>query len=186
MKTCRVCKHKFFQLRSTQPVCSIECAIILVERKKKKSAAEERRATREALEKIKTHPTLSKEVEQAMNAYVRLRDFADGCISCSKAFVPGTLGGACDAGHYRSKGSAAHLRFDVRNVQGQCKHCNSPRGKAGNHVGYRLGLVAKIGLEAVEALEADNDPRKYTRENLRAMRDIYRTIRSIALAKERK
>jgi hypothetical protein len=41
-------------------------------------------------------------------------------------------------------------------------------------VDYRIGLVARIGLEAVEALESDNTPRKWTREELIAIRDTYK------------
>jgi hypothetical protein len=44
----------------------------------------------------------------------------------------------------------------------------------GNVVGYRLGLIAKIGLEAVESLEADNTPKKWTRDDVRKIRDDYR------------
>ena len=38
----------------------------------------------------------------------------------------------------------------------------------------RIGLVARIGLEAVEALESDNSTKKWTREELIAIRDEYR------------
>lgn len=40
---------------------------------------------------------------------------------------------------------------------------------------YRLGLIGRIGLEAVEALEADNAVHKWTREELIAIRDLYRS-----------
>ncbi len=40
--------------------------------------------------------------------------------------------------------------------------------------GYRLGLIERIGLARVEALEADQAPRKYTADELRAIRDLYR------------
>ena len=82
------------------------------------------------------------------------------------------MGGAFDCGHYRSVGSAQHLRYDERNAHGQRKQCN--RWGAGRAVDYRIGLVARIGLEAVEALEADNAPRKWLREELIYIRDRYR------------
>jgi len=34
--------------------------------------------------------------------------------------------------------------------------------------------MARIGLDAVEALESDNEPVKWTREALRGIRTIYR------------
>ena len=35
-------------------------------------------------------------------------------------------------------------------------------------------MIGRIGLERVEALEASNAPRKWTREELVAIRDTYR------------
>ena len=76
-----------------------------------------------------------------------------------------------DAGHYRSRGSAPHLRFDERNVHSQRKQCN----RYGFDItGYRNGLIARIGLEAVEALEAEQAPKHYTAADLKAIRDEYR------------
>jgi hypothetical protein len=69
-----------------------------------------------------------------------------------------------DAGHYRSVGSAPHLRFDEKNCHAQKKYCNNYL--AGNHVAYRAGLIQRIGLREVELLEADQCIRKYTREGL--------------------
>ena len=37
-----------------------------------------------------------------------------------------------------------------------------------------MRLVELIGLQAVEALESDNAPKKWTREELIAIRDAYR------------
>lgn len=44
----------------------------------------------------------------------------------------------------------------------------------GNQAAYRVQLVLEIGQAAVEALEADNAPRKWTREELTTLRDEYR------------
>ncbi|MCS7668160.1 recombination protein NinG, partial [Pseudomonas aeruginosa] len=41
-------------------------------------------------------------------------------------------------------------------------------------VDYRVGLIARIGLAAVEELEADNSVRKYTVEDLKAIKAHYR------------
>ena len=108
----------------------------------------------------------------AFNAYIRARDADKPCICCGQPLGTGEVGGAYDCGHYRSTGSAAHLRFDERNAHAQRKVCN--RWGAGRAVDYRIGLVARIGLEAVEALESDNTPHKWTREGLIEVRDTYR------------
>jgi multidrug efflux pump subunit AcrA (membrane-fusion protein) len=128
--------------------------------------------TRRRKEAIKTLPMLKAEAQQAFNAYIRARDADKPCICCGLPLSAGDVGGSFDCGHYRSVGSAQHLRYDELNAHGQRKQCN--RWGAGRAVDYRIGLVARIGLEAVEALESDNDPRKWTREELIAIRDTYR------------
>lgn len=75
-------------------------------------------------------------------------------------------------GHYRSTGSASHLRFNEDNVHRQLVYCN--RYGAGRAVDYRLGLINRIGLQRVEALEADNQPHKWTREELIAIKEKYK------------
>ncbi|MNL72197.1 Bacteriophage Lambda NinG protein [compost metagenome] len=82
------------------------------------------------------------------------------------------MGGAYDAGHYRSRGSASHLRFDEANCHAQRKHCN--RYGAGRAVDYRIGLIARIGLPEVERLEADNSVCKWTRDELVAIKNHYK------------
>ena len=143
------------------------------EAKKARAAAKvERASIRARKEAIKTLPTLKAEAQQAFNAYIRARDADKPCICCGLPLSAGDVGGSFDCGHYRSVGSAQHLRYDERNAHGQRKQCN--RWGAGRAVDYRIGLVARIGLADVEALEADNTPRKWTREELIAIRDAYR------------
>ena len=143
------------------------------EAKKARAAAKvERASIRARKEAIKTLPMLKAEAQQAFNAYIRARDADKPCICCGLPLSAGDVGGAFDCGHYRSVGSAQHLRYDERNAHGQRKQCN--RWGAGRAVDYRIGLVARIGLEAVEALESDNAPRKWLREELIYIRDRYR------------
>ena len=81
-------------------------------------------------------------------------------------------GGDWDAGHYRSTGSAPHMRFDEANCHAQLKQCNRYGG--GRAVDYRIGLIARIGLDEVERIEADQTVRKWTIPELREIRDEYR------------
>ena len=143
------------------------------EAKKARAAAKVARAdVRRRKEAIKTIPDLLKEAQHAFNAYVRARDANQPCICCGRPLGDGDVGGAFECGHYRSIGSASHLRFDERNAHAQRKQCN--RWGAGRAVDYRLGLIERIGIAAVEALESDNAPHKWTREELIAIRDTYR------------
>jgi hypothetical protein len=41
-------------------------------------------------------------------------------------------------------------------------------------VDYRIGLIQRIGREAVEALESAQAPKHYTVEDLKQIRDTYR------------
>jgi Bacteriophage Lambda NinG protein len=170
-----ICTHcaKPFERRYTsmQAVCGPRCAKAKVVADKKAKARRERETDRARREAIKTLPKLKAEAKHWMHLWVRLRDKDKGCISCSEPLRGPAVGGGFDAGHYRSVGSAKHLEFDERNVHGQCKHCNNYL--AGNHVGYRVGLIERIGLASVEELERDEAPRRLSRDQVRELRDRY-------------
>ena len=173
---CKVCTTLFTKTRPMQNWCSIDCAVTLgnqaIAKKKAKAQAEDRKQTREKLDAMRTKPQLVKLAQTAFNAFVRARDTGKDCISCGKPLHGPQVGGAFDCGHYRSIGSAPHMRFVEDNAHGQCKHCNSHL--AGNHVAYRQGLIARIGLQAVERIEADNTTRKYSKEGLIELARHYR------------
>jgi hypothetical protein len=65
-----------------------------------------------------------------------------------------------------------HLRFDERNCHAQSKQDN--RFLSGNAVDYRIGLITRIGQEAVDALEADQSVRKYSVEQIKGIKAYYR------------
>lgn len=169
LKTCPICGKQFAKQRMGQKACSIECAIVLGQQVQEKAKRKEIKARKE---KLKTRSDWMREAQTAFNAYIRERDRNRPCICCGMPLELNAIGGGYDAGHYRSVGSAPHLRFDERNVHAQRKQCN--RYGAGRAVDYRIGLIARIGREAVEAMEADQAPRKYSIEELTAIRDTYR------------
>ena len=116
---CKMCGNYFIKIVSSlQKVCSPECAIKLSReqtrkaREKKTNRRESKTAKMTALkEKNKTKHELTKEAQVAVNKYIRLRDVGKECISCGTPLVAEQLGGGFDAGHYRSRGAAPHLRF---------------------------------------------------------------------------
>lgn len=176
-KTCSICREKYRPTSSLQKVCSVFCAIEYTRKQAAKRDADkakaERKETREKLEKLKTRSDYLKEAQQAFNSFIRVRDASQPCISCGTDGQGEALtGGYWDCGHYRSTGAAPHLRFIETNAAKQCKRCN--RQLAGNVVAFRVGLVARHGLEVVEALESDNIMRRYTKEDLIEIRDSYR------------
>ncbi|RDL13432.1 recombination protein NinG [Pseudomonas jessenii] len=177
-KKCKnpACGDSFVPQRLGQAVCGYKCGLAIKEVNQAKAgkalAKIGRREIQVRKEKLKSRGDHMREAQQAFNAYIRARDQAAGhlCISSGKPLD--WSGNAVDAGHYRSVGSAPHLRFDERNCHAQSKQDN--RFLSGNAVDYRIGLIARIGQEAVDALESDQSVRKYTTDDLKAIKAEYR------------
>lgn len=179
-KKCKnpVCGEKFVAQRLGQAVCSPKCGLAIKDvnqAKARKSLDQVGRAEiKVRKEALKSRGDHMREAQQAFNEYIRTRDQAAGhlCISSGKPLD--WSGNAVDAGHYRSVGSAPHLRFDERNCHAQSKQDN--RFLSGNAVDYRIGLIARIGQEAVDELESDQSVRKYTVEEIKAIKAKYRAM----------
>jgi len=165
MSTCRICSVEYTKARMEQVVCSIACArkVPVIARNTLKA---DRKATKVALQKLKTRSQWIKEAQMAFNGWIRARDDAQGCISC------GTRDGKVNAGHYLSTGARPELRFEPLNVHRQCERCNTYL--SGNLLMYRAGLVEKIGIAAVQGLEGPHPAMKWTVDELKAIRDEYR------------
>lgn len=179
-KICPICSVTFTPLRSIQKVCGASCAIqhAITQREKKRAKEErvqqmaDRKVIKLRKEAIKTRSEWMKEAQVAFNRFIRERDQGKPCICCGRPLASGDVGGEFDCGHYRSVGSAPHLRFDERNAHGQRKQCN--RWGAGRAVDYRLGLIARLGADVVAELEADNEPRKHSIEELKQIISTYK------------
>jgi hypothetical protein len=174
-KKCKVCPSMFTPSRMGQKVCGALCALTFARsvraKDEKREAIRDRVATKAKLEAMKGRGYWIAQAQTAFNSFIRERDKQAGypCISSGRPLD--WNGNAVDAGHYRSRGSAPHLRFDERNCHAQSKQEN--RYASGNVVGYRLGLIARYGLEYVEALEADQAPRNYSIDDLKAIKTTY-------------
>jgi Bacteriophage Lambda NinG protein len=167
MKVCEGCGSMFMPRASFATACRMVCARKVVNAKKK-AEREELKARKEKLETIHE---LIKKAQHAFNAYIRERDrlAGYGCISSGRNLD--WAGNSVDAGHYRSTGAASHLRFNEDNCHAQSKHDN--QWKSGNAVDYRIGLIGRIGEARVLALEHNNEPHKWTHEELRSIRTTY-------------
>lgn len=173
--TCKVCKAKYPRIRAFQKVCGTDCAQVFGAAKAKADKAKkERQETKARKEAIEGLPELRRKAQHAFNGFIRARDAEKPCISCGASLIKEVFGGGFDCGHYRSVGSAPHLRYNDDNAHGQCKKCN--RYGSGMAADYRLGLIARIGLERVEILERDQCVRKYTKEVLRELAAQYREL----------
>lgn len=175
---CKQCQIKVTKEASVivllKRFCSFECAAKFgkanIPKGKEIRRKEQKKKDKVKLESMKTVGDYIKEAQVSVNRYIRARDYGKPCISCGIAYS-NSYGGKFDCGHYRSRGSASHLRFNLLNMAGQCVTCN--RYNSGNVVEYRKGLVNKIGIEHVEALEHDNEPRKFTIEYLQRLKKIF-------------
>jgi hypothetical protein len=174
-KKCRVetCRTLFVPARMGQAVCSPACAIIDAPKNQDKARKaiqqEDRKSLRAAKERVKTKGQHMREAQAEFNAWVRARDADLGCVSCDK---PSTWDGQWHASHFRSVGSSPEHRFNPANVHKACSVCNNHL--SGNILGFTPELIRRIGAEAVEALLGPSEPRRYTIEDLKAIKAQYR------------
>jgi hypothetical protein len=174
-KKCHVCKRVYTPIRSMSKVCSVPCSLEwarkLAEQKAARAKRDERKSLAERKAKIKTRGEWIREVQAVVNKVARLRDTlaGHGCISCGSR-PDARFGGAMDAGHYRSVGSAPHARFYLPNIRLQCKRCNRDLG--GSVVNYRKGLVERIGINRVEEIESMQWTAKWSIEYLQRLKKV--------------
>jgi hypothetical protein len=179
-KTCKnpACKTSFVPQRLGQSVCNYACGLAIKdvnqEKARKSLAQVERREIKVRKEKLKSRAEHLREAQSAVNEFVRLRDAHLPCISCDSMPSDHDLitGSRWDAGHYRSVGACPELRFEPLNIHRQCVKCN--RNLSGNAVEYRIRLVQRISTETVAWLEGPHEPRKYTVEEIKAIKAEYR------------
>lgn len=156
---------------TAQKVCSWACGLAIApenrEKARKAIAEVGRKEIRAAKERIKPRAQYVREAQQAFNEWVRLRDAALPCVSCSRHHE-----GQYHAGHYRTVGANPELRFEPLNVHKQCAPCNNH--KSGDIVNYRISLLQRIGAANVEWLEGPHDPKRYTIEELKTIKAEYR------------
>jgi len=145
-----MCRGTFQPKQSFQVVCTFDCGIkytkVLREKKEKKLLLGIYRKNKILKDKAKTLSTHKKELQFLVNKFVRMRDRGGNCVSCDRP-----LKAKFDAGHFYSMGGYPSVRFDLKNIWGQCVYCN--RDLHGNLLPYRTRLINKIGMKEYEALE---------------------------------
>ncbi|WP_428629625.1 recombination protein NinG [Pseudomonas urmiensis] len=186
-KTCKACGTKFRPSLSTQKACSVACALDLARKPENQAVARKAIAQRERREiqvrkqKLKSRADYIREAQIEFNTFIRLRDKDEPCICCG-SYGPGEdwlTGGKWDAGHFLGRGAYPELRFDEDNCHKQLKSCNGGSGKyaaKGRTVaqGYRERLIQKIGQERVDLLEGPHEAQRYTIEELKGIKALYR------------
>ena len=186
-KTCAnpECATKFVPAKMGQKVCGWACGLAIApanqERARKAIEQRERREIKVRKEKLKSVGDYTKEAQTEFNRFIRERDKDQPCICCGSygSDEDWLTGGKWDAGHFLSRGAYPELRFDEDNCHKQLKTCNGGSGKyaaKGRTVaqGYRERLIQKIGKERVDRLEGPHEPKRYTVEDLKAVKAEYR------------
>jgi hypothetical protein len=182
VKRCRICRTEFEPRNTLQQTCKPACAIEYSRTSSKERLAKDAKRAFHVERRVSRRRgalTKAKDGYQARADGVQLVHPATG----SRAAVHllwqlhrrQRTGSRWDAGHYRSTGAAPHLRFNEDNCHRQRVVCN--RNGSGRAVEYRRGLINRIGIARVEALENDNSIRKFSALELREVRDLYRRRR---------
>lgn len=172
-KTCKNenCKSKFTPAQFAQVVCDWKCGIEYVEQQKLKNNAIDAKKTRkeykDTKEKLKSLTEHLREAQRHFNLWIRTRDEDKPCISCGRV-----SGCQFHGGHYRTTKAAPQLRFNEDNVHKQCAQCNNHL--SGNITEYRIELIKRIGTERVEALENNNELKRYTIDEVKEIKRFYR------------
>lgn len=179
-KKCPICTTEYIPRSSLQKVChNYKCAMAFNRLVDERNAAREMRKQerlqrddlRQRRERLKGKSEWNREAQAAVNKFIFWRDYGDPCIACGKPLNYGVRGGAVDASHYRSRGAAPWLRFNVFNNNAGCVHCN--RDLSGNLIPYRINLIEKFGLHRVDRIEHDNTVRKFDIEYLKRVKAIF-------------
>jgi hypothetical protein len=124
--------------------------------------------------KILPVPLLMKLAIHEFNAYIRLRDYKNRCISCQRTEVE-------HAGHYLPAGTYSGIRFNEINVNGQCSFCNS--NQDGNLEEYNAGMVLKYGALEILALTKLGERTKFHKWDRSELIDIIIEYRNKPVSK---
>lgn len=167
-KKCKVCGNQFTPFNSMAKACSVECAMKVGREKIHKQAKTKARVDLREF-RLNDKPFRMKAAQKAFNAFIRKRDKKESCICCDK---PADSNIQWHAGHYLTTGARPEHRFNEMNCHKQTSYCNN--FNSGNVAAYRIALIDKYGLEAVEEMEANHQAKKYTCEDLLAIEQKYK------------
>lgn len=173
-RKCRHCKEELPKIKDCEEIAQVKgfcdldhMAMYGLTKARDATAKKERKEHKAAKERIKTRGDHAKDAQTDFNKFIRFRDGGLPCISCDRHHQ-----GQYHAGHYRTVGGNPELRFEELNCHKQCSVCNNH--KSGNIVEYRINLAKRISSESLDWLEGPHDAKKYTIEELKAIKLEYR------------
>lgn len=161
-KRCKHCK-KYFPASQMIKVpagtfCTYDHAIAFANEKKAQEAKENEKWLKDFHSRISTasgrkdakrnRDDYYEILQDLVNQWIlHVRDKLEPCCTC------GTPRGSrkFDAGHYRTRGAAKELRFELTNIHGQCFICNTHG--SGMRSEYRAFIEAKYGADHLQWLD---------------------------------
>lgn len=180
LKKCCECRQKFQPFKSFDKVCgNIECKVSFGvkaaakskakrEAEMRRKAISEKKADKEKLARLKPG-YLEGKAQDAINEYVRVRDYDKPCISCGKSAYSCTK---WDAGHLKTRGANSFLRYHLWNINKQCVSCN--QHNSGMVAEHERGIVARYGQARLDFLLTAPRLRRYSDEYLIRLAEIFR------------
>jgi len=173
---CKVCREKFEAKYFLQKACFNPSCLAEWAKTEREKEADKKHIKRKKEFNDNDKSLRKKAAQKAFNAYIRFRDSGLACISCgnmpnSSSYIGGS---GIHAGHFKSCGAHSELRFNELNCHVQCFRCNVHL--SGNIKGYRPALINKIGLDKVEWLEGEHEPKKYTCKELKEIELKYKKL----------
>lgn len=146
-RECKVCYSMFIQFNSLQNVCSSKCAREL--KRTRNEAKKERNEINQEFSPREQNKSLQELIGLAQivfNKYIRERDKGRECISCLRPYRKDF-----QAGHFHNANNHWSIRFDEKNVHGQCRKCNETL--SGNESEYRANITKRISEKDLEELD---------------------------------
>lgn len=174
MPRCKNCKEKFEPRFNTMEKycwnhdCKIIEAMNAYESNKMKQQKDWNKKKAQIKKSLLTKSDYMKLAQQVFNAWIRMRDQNELCISCNKPPLKK------NAGHYFSSGGHSNVRFNEDNVHLQCEHCNTYL--SGNLLNYQIGIEKRIGGERLMQLyELAHIEKKWTIDELQNIIKEYKS-----------
>ena len=168
-RKCKYCSERYTPKHSSlEPCPKYECRLKHLETNTPK-INRANKAT--AKEKMKSYSQRLGEAKKVFQKWVRVRDKGLPCISCNAK-----VSSVWDGSHFKKAELYSGVIFHENNVNKSCGKCNRYLG--GNELNYRVGLIAKIGEQAVielEQLAETTRTKKYTNQELEAIKTKYKT-----------
>jgi hypothetical protein len=160
------CPETFFQFKSTDKYCSLQCKLKdIAEKEINKKVSEYKESV--------YGDNVFKILQTEINKTVRLIDRGAPCISSGLPYGSYYV----NAGHYFGVGAHPALRYNLLNIFNQSKKDNDEFGGKGSTYGLKLEQVFGSGVrDKIEGLVALYPKLKLTRDEARKALKIVRQI----------